>query len=149
MSNLEKRNNTNLPYGNLSLDQFEREMREWIYESPLKSIFQEIEQLFEQASPFPNIFFEDFQTETQYIIKAHLPNIKKDQIFIDLYYQYLTISIEHNETMKQKNHDGTFINSFSSMGKIAKTFYLPSEVRDQELSINHELDILTITVPIK
>lgn len=88
---------------------------------------------------------EAYEEEKQYVIKAALPGVKKENITIEVDENSVTISGEHryeNET-KQEN---LYRNEFS-YGKFSRSFTLGKAIKAENVNADYKDGILTLTLP--
>ena len=128
------------------LDHF---FKQFFQSTSLKPLFDQFEQMLQHAFPFPHVSIESFEIENEYIIKGNLPGIKKEQILIDLFEQYITISITHKEDVSQLDENKQEAYKAFSTGNLSKTFRLPHPVSDKDLNISFKNEELFIIIPLK
>jgi HSP20 family protein len=81
----------------------------------------------------------------EYLIKAELPGVPKDQMKIDLKNGVLTVSGERKEEKEEKGK--RFHRVERSYGSFLRSFTLPSEVDEQRISADHKEGVLSIHLP--
>lgn len=121
----------------------------FLQSTSLKPLFEQFEQMLQSAFPFPHVSIESVETDNEYIIKGYLPGIKKEQIIIDLFEHYITISVNHMEDLSKLNEEQKVAYKSFSIGNISKTFRLPHPVSDKDLNVSFKNDELTIIIPLK
>lgn len=102
----------------------------------------------------PTLFDEDdtwmlamdvSETETDYLVKAELPGIKKDDIDISMTDGMLTIKGEKRKELKEEKEDYHFVET--SYGSFSRSFHFPATVSLDEIDAKYTDGVLTITVP--
>lgn len=135
--------------GKENMDQLQFYLEHLFQPSTLKPLFEHVEKMLLHAFPFPHISLEAYETENEYIIEGHLPNIKKEQITIDLFERYMTITIEHHEQVSQNDEVQKRQKKTSTFGNISKTFLLPYPVKETDLQASFKHGELKIVIPLK
>ncbi|MDQ0161587.1 Hsp20/alpha crystallin family protein [Bacillus alveayuensis] len=133
---------SNLKYLQESIDHF-------FNSTSIKNLFEHFEKIVSSSLPFPHVSIDSYETENEFIIKGHLPGIKKDQILIDLYERYLTVSIQHVEDVKEFDEKKKMTHYAKTMGNVSKTFLLPYPVSEEDLNASFRNEQLIITIPLK
>lgn len=112
-------------------------------ENPLKEYANEFKQRFQQSINIPYIDISVHEEETQFIVKAKVPGIKKDQIHFDLHERYLTITVTHSEkTEVQQPNIKTASHTHENLSKTILLPYEPdrnqlaSSIKDESLIIS-------------
>ena len=80
-----------------------------------------------------------------YIVKAELPGIKKENLDIDLDKNYITINAKKEE--KKEEEDKSYRKSEFKYGEFSRTVYFQEEVDTEKTEAKMENGILEITVP--
>ncbi|PIE20648.1 MAG: heat-shock protein Hsp20 [Neptuniibacter caesariensis] len=88
------------------------------------------------------------EQETQYLIKADLPGINKEDINVELQNGLLTIRAEHTEEKEDKK-DGKVIRRERHSGSYARSFSVGKGVTEDDVSGRFENGVLTLTIPKK
>ncbi|HLW24440.1 MAG TPA: Hsp20/alpha crystallin family protein [Steroidobacteraceae bacterium] len=85
------------------------------------------------------------ETDKEYLIKAELPEVKKEDVKITLADGVLTLSGERKLEREDKNANDIRIESF--YGSFSRSFALPSNVNAQAVTAEAKDGVLTIHVP--
>lgn len=80
-----------------------------------------------------------------YVIRAELPGVKKEDLDIDLNNNYLTIKAKKTE--EHQEQEDTYKKSEFKYGEFARSVYLPQEVDAEKVEANLEHGILKIKAP--
>ena len=83
------------------------------------------------------------ENDTEYVVKAELPGVDKDDIHVELNQNMLTIRGERHEEHK----DETKHHSESVYGVFMRSFTLPSDVDAQALRAECDKGVLTVYLP--
>ncbi|RLQ95141.1 Hsp20/alpha crystallin family protein [Falsibacillus albus] len=124
-------------------------MNDFFREKPVKGILESIDEFF--SAPFPSnqhsFSAELHETENEITITSKLPGIKKEQIFIDIFPHYVTISVQNNEliTQEDQNHDAIFRKQ--TFQRNTRTIQLPSIVNDKKAKASYQDGLLVIQIP--
>ena len=84
-----------------------------------------------------------------YEVDIDLPGFKKDQILAELKDGYLTISASKDLDKEEKDKEGKYIRRERYSGSCARSFYVGSDVKEDEISAKFEDGILKIVIPKK
>jgi HSP20 family protein len=132
------------PFGDLM-----NSMNDFFHERPVKGILQSIDEFFQ--SPFPGGMggfpVELEESSSEHIVKVQLPGVKRDQINIDVFQQYVTISVKNTKLFTQENEDNKIIQRKQSMQRTTRTIPLPSLIDDQNASASYEDGLLVLKLP--
>ncbi len=85
------------------------------------------------------------ETENEYIVKAELPGLKKDDIKISLREDSITISGERKKEKEEKGK--TYHRVEMAYGKFVRTIQLPEEIQPDKAKAEYKNGILTVTLP--
>ncbi|KQL53740.1 hypothetical protein AN964_09655 [Heyndrickxia shackletonii] len=124
-----------------------RSMNNIFQEPPVKGFLESIDEFFSAPFPFSAFPVELNETDKEYIITAKLSGVKKDQINIDIFQQYITISVENVESTTQENQNQKSIFKKSSMQRSSRTIPLTKPINEAKVKANYEDGLLTIHVP--
>src|SRR5690606_17836985 len=80
-----------------------KSMNDFFTQQPVRRLLDTIDEFFDKPSPFSTIPIEMYETETELIISADLPGVKKEQIDIQYSEKYLTITVNHREEIEKTN----------------------------------------------
>lgn len=89
------------------------------------------------------------ETEDSYELDIDLPGFKKDEITIQLDNGYLSISASKGLDKNEENKDGKYIRRERYAGSMNRTFYVGSQLTQQDIQAKFEDGILKISVPKK
>ena len=85
------------------------------------------------------------ETENEYIVKAELPGLSKEDIKISLRPDSITIS---GERKKEKEEKGKTYHRVEMLyGKFARTIQLPEEIQPDKAKAEYKNGILTVILP--
>lgn len=114
--------------------------------SDIESIFDG----FFNDSFFPAFFGESsiradmIDNEKEYVIKAEIPGVNKEDIKLDLRDDILTISVEHNEQANEEREN--YIRRERRFGSFSRSFYVDN-ARNEDVKAKFENGVLTINLP--
>ena len=86
------------------------------------------------------------ETPTQYIVKADLPGMEKDQIKIEVKDHTLILSGEKNKEIKESKGN-RFFRKERSFGSFTRIITLPDDARTDSISADYKRGVLTIAIP--
>lgn len=121
--------------------------------------FREFEDMFRQYSPFFSRAMRRFEgdeagwrpvadiseTDTEYLIKAELPEVKKEDVKVTFEQGMLTISGERRQEKKQKNENEIRVESF--YGSFSRSFSLPDNVDVKAIQAESKDGVLRVRIP--
>ncbi|GIN58979.1 heat-shock protein [Lederbergia ruris] len=121
-----------------------------------KNPFNMIDDFFDEAfSDFPfirrNFVMDHFkvdvrETDNEYLIEAELPGIKKEDIDISFNDDgRLSIAVNRNESIEEKDEDNTYIHKERRYGSMQRSLYLENAKPD-EISAKMQDGLLKIIV---
>jgi HSP20 family protein len=87
-----------------------------------------------------------YETTThEFVIKAELPEMKRDDINVTFEQNTLTLSGERKASFEDDN--GTYHRSERAAGKFTRSFTLPATVDGARISASYKDGVLTVRVP--
>ena len=89
------------------------------------------------------------ETDNSYELDIDLPGFKKDEITIQLDNGYLSISASKGLDKDEENKNGKYIRRERYAGSMNRTFYVGSQLTQQDIQAKFEDGILKISVPKK
>ncbi|HEY0942615.1 MAG TPA: Hsp20/alpha crystallin family protein [Steroidobacter sp.] len=122
--------------------------------------FRDLDDMFRQYSPFFSRALRRFEgeedvkwrpvadiseTDTEYLIKAELPEVKKEDVKVTFENGQLTISGERRHESKQKNENELRVESF--YGSFARSFMLPDNVDPKNIRAESKDGVLRVRIP--
>jgi HSP20 family protein len=122
-------------------------MNEFFHERPMKGMLQSIDDFFtSSANPFGSFPVEMTETEDHYVVTAELPGVNKEQIKLDVFPQYITISVTNKEIYTEENEQRQTIRRKQSMGKSSRTVPFPRVVKEKDVKASYKNGLLTVKV---
>lgn len=127
------------------------------------SPFRELEDMQNRLNRFLNetmpgriegdgVFFADWapavdieETEKEYLIKAELPEVKKENVKVELLDGVLTIEGERTKEKEEKGKK--FVKMERSYGKFVRQFPLPAEVDAAKVQADFKEGMLSVHLP--
>lgn len=101
--------------------------------------------LWDEALP-PAIRLDVTEGDKAYVVKADIPGVKKEEIFVDVDGAVVTIRAEiKRETPEGKAPNALHMERF--YGVLSRTFTLPLEVNLDATTAKYENGVLTLTLP--
>ena len=89
------------------------------------------------------------ETDNSYELDIDLPGFKKDEISVQLDNGYLSISASKGLDKDEENKNGKYIRRERYAGAMNRTFYVGSQLTQQDIQAKFEDGILKISVPKK
>jgi HSP20 family protein len=97
----------------------------------------------------PTIKVDLEEGEKAYTVKAEIPGVKKEEIFVDVDGAVVTLRAEVKRELPESKKDGNMLHSECFYGTLARTFTLPMEVDADATKARYENGILWLTLPKK
>jgi HSP20 family protein len=121
--------------------------------------FREVEEMFRQYSPFFNRTLrrsgaeagewtpvaDISETDQEYVIKAELPEVKKEDVKVTLDNGVITISGERKHQKEQKDANEIRIESF--YGTFSRSFSLPENIDAKGIRAETKDGVLRVKIP--
>jgi HSP20 family protein len=89
------------------------------------------------------------ETDNSYELAVDLPGMKKDDVKLELKDGYLTISAEKSLDKDEKSKEGKMIRQERYAGAMQRSFYVGSDVTEDEVKAGFENGVLKISIPKK
>ncbi|NQD64533.1 Hsp20/alpha crystallin family protein [Bacillus haikouensis] len=122
-------------------------MNEFFHEKPMKGMLQSIDEFFTSASnPFNSFPVEFKELEDFYLVTAELPGVKKEQINLEVFPNFVTITITNMEHYSEENKNNQVIRKKQSMNRSSRTIPFPSLVNDKDVKASYKDGLLQIKV---
>ncbi len=83
--------------------------------------------------------------EDEFLVRAELPGVTKEDLKIDLAGQTLTINGEHRR--EEKETEGEYYRAEISRGTFSRSIHLPEEVEEKDIKAEFENGVLEIRLP--
>lgn len=100
------------------------------------------------AARAPQIKLDVNEADANYVVKAEVPGVRKEDIDVRIEGNQVTISAEVKKDKEEKK-DGRILRSERHYGYASRTFSLASDVDEAKSSAKYENGILELTLPKK
>ncbi len=138
-----KKNEISEPFGDLM-----RSINQFFQETPVKGFLQEIDNLLQTPFSFATSFqVETSENENEYVIMSKLPGINREQIGIDIFDRYITISIHSSEALIEEDENWKLTRRQQSIQRTSRTIPLPQPINEKTVKASFENERLQIRVP--
>ena len=97
--------------------------------------------------PGMNVDVQEF--DDRYQLDVELPGYAKEDIHADLKNGYLTISAQHSENRDEKDEDGRYIRRERYQGSCQRSFYVGTEVTQEDIRASFKDGVLKMEIPKK
>lgn len=124
-----------------------KSMNDFFTQQPVRRLLDTIDEFFDKPSPFSTIPIEMYETETELIISADLPGVKKEQIDIQYSEKYLTITVNHREEIEKTNEKKHYYVKKQSFNKSSRTIALPYPINTSQIRATYVNGVLKIYIP--
>ncbi|WP_139367566.1 Hsp20/alpha crystallin family protein [Bacillus alkalicellulosilyticus] len=123
------------------------------YQDFLKSIdsfFTETFKNFHLSGLFaPSFPVRTYETNSEFVIEAHLPGIKKEQITLDVSDYFVRITVKDEEIIEERNDNEQLISHFHSSQLRERVIPVPFSITEKDAKASHNNGLLTIRIPNK
>ncbi|KQN70285.1 stress protein [Duganella sp. Leaf61] len=103
-----------------------------------------------RAEQAPRMRMDVSETEQQYLVKAELPGVQKEDIKVSIHGNQVSLSAEvKNERNADAGSSGGNLRSERYYGLVQRSFTLPQEVDDDQAEARYENGVLSLTLPKK
>ncbi|WP_299094330.1 Hsp20/alpha crystallin family protein [uncultured Metabacillus sp.] len=116
---------------------------------PIKQFMNEFDTLLTDSFPFHHININTYETDEAYVVDLQIPPVKKEQVNLELFDQYLTITITNREEINEFNENSSTFRSYTSQGSISRTILLPYPVKENEIKTSFKEGSLKVSIPKK
>lgn len=116
------------------------------FESMLDSFFQPLRDVDESVQGNLTPAVDISETENEYLVRAELPGINKEDVHVTLENGILTLSAETRSESEQKDGERV-IRQERSYGKYVRSLRLGKGINDQAVKAGYKNGILEIVVP--
>lgn len=137
--NEQKNNDVHFLFGNLL-----NSMNHFFQEKPIRGFLQTIDDFFINPFPLSSFHVELDETDTEYIVTAKLPGIKKEQIQLDIYDRYITITVHYEEESREENAKKQMVKMQHSIQRTSRTIPFPYPINEKEVHGSYENGLLQI-----
>ncbi|MDQ0228803.1 Hsp20/alpha crystallin family protein [Metabacillus malikii] len=148
MSKKDKHIDSKSNHANQPIDFFQI-VDQFFRSEPLKQFMNDIDHFVLDSFPERQIHVNTYETDLNYHIDLKFPPVKKEQLSLELFNEYLTISISNHEEYKEYNENSSTFRSFTSHDSITRTIILPYAVKENEMKTSFKEGTLLITIPKK
>ena len=104
---------------------------------------------FRSMRPLNKIVTDVKETEKEYCLEMELPGVEKQNIDINLKEGTLTISVSKEDKTSVENEKSGYIRRERRFGSYSRSFYVGTDVNENEISASLENGVLNVIVPKK
>ncbi|WP_246145521.1 Hsp20/alpha crystallin family protein [Bacillus rubiinfantis] len=127
---------------------FMRTMNDFLHEKPIRGFLQSIDEFFKAPFPFEAGFYVNTaETDSEYIVSAELPGVKKEQIHLNIAGHYLTITVENNEMETAEDQHNQIFQRKISRQQSSRTISLPQTINERMVKATYRDGLLQIRIP--
>ncbi|WP_338789341.1 Hsp20/alpha crystallin family protein [Metabacillus sp. FJAT-53654] len=116
---------------------------------PLKQFMNEFDTMLTDSFPYHHIHVNTYETDKNCIVELKIPPVKKEQVRLELFDQYLTISITNREEIKEFNEKSSTFRNYTSLDSLSRTILLPYPVKENDIKTTFKKGSLIVTIPKK
>ncbi len=84
------------------------------------------------------------ENDKEYIVNAEIPGVNKEQININYQQNYLTLSVENEDEIKEEK--ANYIRKERRSGKMSRSFYIEN-IQEDSIKAKYENGLLQIILP--
>ena len=86
------------------------------------------------------------ESDTSYELAIDLPGYDKDNVKISLNDGYLSIEATRESDDEQKDNEGNFLRRERYSGQVCRSYYVGSEVKDEDIKASFKDGVLNVSV---
>lgn len=86
------------------------------------------------------------ESDTSYELAVDLPGYDKDNVKISLNDGYLSIEATRESDDEQKDNEGNFLRRERYSGQVCRSYYVGSEVKDEDIKASFKDGVLNVSV---
>lgn len=102
------------------------------------------------GSPDSMVMKTDVQDKgDSYLLDIELPGFKKEDVKARLNDGYLIISAERSQSNEEKGEDNSYIRRERYYGSTQRSYYVGTEVKQEDIKANFENGVLSLSIPKK
>ena len=136
----------------MSQDEKNRSFRPF-HERPFGDILQSLDSFFQDTVKqikVPRLISTyQYETKKEYIIEAELPGVKKNQVSLDIFSNYIKIAVQTEEIIEEQDDNKLTYKHNSRYSKAEKLVHLPFIVNESEVKATLKDGLLQIRIPNK
>ncbi|MFE8702191.1 Hsp20/alpha crystallin family protein [Cytobacillus sp. FJAT-54145] len=132
--------NKHEPFGDLM-----KSMNDFFHEKPVKGFLQSIDDFF--RTPFASFPIDVIEQENEIVVTAELPGIKKEQIYINVLDNYLTITVKNNEIVTEEDDVNRVYRRKQSMQQMSRSVGLSQPINESKVKASYQDGLLKIRIP--
>jgi HSP20 family protein len=117
--------------------------------SPIKGMLQQLDDFFGNTFAEASLPIETRETPGDFIVSCKLPGVKKEQISIETFDRYLTISVKNEEQLETIDDTIRYVSNSYYMKQSKRTNPVPAYVKLNALQANYRDGLLQIRIPKK
>ncbi|WP_216827825.1 Hsp20/alpha crystallin family protein [Alkalihalobacterium elongatum] len=96
---------------------------------------------------YSQIPVQTYETDSDFVIEAQLPGVKKEQIILDVYQSHVKIGVKQEEFVEEKNDVNKYVSQQYSTQVRERVIPLPFPVTQKDVKAKYQNGLLTIKVP--
>ena len=102
---------------------------------------------FRSIKPLNKIVTDVRETDKEYCLEMELPGIEKENIDINLKEGTLTISVNKEHNVDEKDEKTGYIRRERRFGSFSRSFYVGNDVKEDEILASLKNGVLNVTIP--
>ncbi len=116
-----------------------------IFDETMRALYPQEGEELERGTWIPAV--DIHETEDNYVVKADLPGMKKEDIQIDL--KDSTLTIRGEKKFEEKVSKDNYIRTERAYGTFVRSFTLPNNVDAEKIKASYKDGVLELTLPKK
>lgn len=114
------------------------------------SLFNELNKFFEE--PLEKAEKKLMKTDIRekdgsYMLDIEIPGYNKDEVAVNLYDGYLTVSANHEQDAEERDALGNLVRQERLFGSCSRSFYVGDTIDSDNIKAKYENGVLKITLP--
>lgn len=120
-------------------------------ERPFGDILHSIDAFFQDTVSFlrppRHIPVYQYETNSHYIIEAELPGVNKEQISLDIYHNFIKISVRSEEIFQESDENNIVVRQNSHFQKSERMIPIPFAINESDVKAHLAKGMLIIQIP--
>ncbi len=126
---------------------FIRKMDQLFHDRPKNNLLQTMDSFFQQNGFSSRLAVDVFETETEWVVQADLPGVKKNAIHIDIFGDRLKIRVEYKEETEKSNTSKNYVQRERKYKYAERTVQLPYVIDKKTTHASFQNGVLDIRGP--
>ncbi|WP_138420228.1 Hsp20/alpha crystallin family protein [Aquibacillus sediminis] len=124
-----------------------KKMDELFYSTPSQNILDSIDTFFQQNNAMGKLPVDVYETDKEWVVKADLPGINKEDIHVNIIGDRVTIQISNEQEMKTEDEKNAYYRRERKIQRAERSVQLPYVIDKQKTKARFHNGVLEIKGP--